>query len=175
MADPDATRRVARRLHFKHGAYYLVRRLTGPDGTRKVRWLHLGRDEAAAIVVMQRLAGDPKAGDLLAYMPSVYARARRNAVKRGIPFALSRPDFDSIVARSGYQCEVSGIPLSLGWREGAQKNRPWAPSLDRINSAKGYTADNCRLVCVAVNLAMSEWGEGVLQRIAKALSNRCVA
>ena len=39
-------------------------------------------------------------------------------------------------------------------------------SLDRIDSSKGYTVENCRLVCTAVNLAMNEWGEDVLERIA---------
>lgn len=46
--------------------------------------------------------------------------------------------------------------------------RPFMPSIDRTNSAKGYTAGNCRLVCVAANFAMNEWGQGVLHKLAVA-------
>ncbi len=50
-----------------------------------------------------------------------------------------------------------------GWRRA-----PWAPSVDRIDSSKGYVPGNVRLVCVAANLAMNEWGEDVLARVARA-------
>jgi hypothetical protein len=45
-------------------------------------------------------------------------------------------------------CEVSGHPLGkLSSRD------PWAPSIDRIDSGKGYTPENCQVVCWIYNRA----------------------
>lgn len=82
---------------------------------------------------------------------------------------LSRDDFEAMWERSGGRCEVSGIEFDCFPVEGKLK-RPWTPSVDRIDNTKGYTPDNCRLICLAVNLAMNEWGEAVLFRIAEALT-----
>ena len=45
---------------------------------------------------------------------------------------------------------------------------PFAPSLDRISSQGGYTADNVRLVCIAVNFGMGQWGEELYLTFARA-------
>lgn len=39
------------------------------------------------------------------------------------------------------------------------------PSIDRIDTTRGYTPDNVRLVCAAVNLALNQFGEGIFFRI----------
>ena len=70
--------------------------------------------------------------------------------------------------RSGGRCELSGIALSFE-KIGTAKAAPFQPSIDRIDSAKGYNAANCRVVALAVNLAMREWGEEVIKRIGKAM------
>lgn len=38
---------------------------------------------------------------------------------------------------------------------------PWAPSIDRIDNAGGYTRDNTNVVSLWWNLAKNEWPEGV--------------
>lgn len=45
---------------------------------------------------------------------------------------------------------------------------PFAPSLDRISSRGGYTAGNVRLVCIAVNFGMGQWGEELYLTFARA-------
>lgn len=45
---------------------------------------------------------------------------------------------------------------------------PFAPSLDRIDSSKGYTLSNTRLVCVASNFCMNQWGDGVIHELVQA-------
>lgn len=37
------------------------------------------------------------------------------------------------------------------------------PSIDRIDSNKGYVRGNIRIVCYIANLAMSQFGEGALE------------
>lgn len=37
--------------------------------------------------------------------------------------------------------------------------RPFAPSIDRIESKKGYTSDNIQIVCQIVNRAKNEYSQ----------------
>lgn len=105
------------------------------------------------------------------WIPLTYSSTKKNAAKRHITFELSMAEYLALIERANGRCMLSGIPFDTR-HVGKGKRRPWAPSLDRIDSCKGYSAQNCRLVCVAANLAMNEWGEGVLRTLAKALTNR---
>jgi hypothetical protein len=58
-------------------------------------------------------------------------------------------------------CELTGTPFDFSGRKG----NPYAPSLDRIDSSKGYTRDNVRLVCFGLNAAMNVWGIGPIERM----------
>jgi hypothetical protein len=98
--------------------------------------------------------------------------ARTRALRRGEQFPLTQRDMEHIIARSRSRCEVTGLPFSWKWHPN-QRRRPFAPSLDRIIPALGYTRANVRLVCVAVNIAINEWGEDTFAAIASAyLSHR---
>jgi hypothetical protein len=95
-----------------------------------------------------------------------YTSAKKQAAKRGIAWDLSVDDLERLFRRSGGACEVSGIAFDWAlWREG--QRRPWAASIDRVQSDGYYTLKNCRLVCCAANLAMNEWGTTVLHRLAR--------
>ena len=47
--------------------------------------------------------------------------------------------------------------------------RPFAPSVDRISSSAGYTVENCRLVCWAVNSFLGVWGTAIAIEIARGI------
>lgn len=49
-------------------------------------------------------------------------------------------------------CQVTGAPFDLETPRG-----PFSPSLDRIDNSKGYTADNCRVVVLCLNLGVSNF------------------
>lgn len=91
--------------------------------------------------------------------------AKARAAKTGKPFGLTRSDLVLLLLRSGGACEVTGIAFNLTSTT-KHKNRPFAPSIDRINSRLPYTMENCRLVCVAANLAINEWGDEIFSRVA---------
>lgn len=102
-----------------------------------------------------------------------------NARKRNIDFDLTPNDMRLLLVRSKGVCEVSGLAFTLaygnqpGVKAGQRvERRPWAPSIDRIDNLKGYYVENCRLVCCVANLAMNEWGEPVLHRLAHAVASR---
>jgi hypothetical protein len=65
-------------------------------------------------------------------------------------------------------CAVSGIEFNLERIPDALVKHPFAPSIDRRRSSGGYTEDNVRLVCVAANFGMGQWGEEVFMAIARA-------
>lgn len=104
----------------------------------------------------------------------LHRTTQRNAQKRQIPFQLSVVELLTLLEQSGGVCAVSGIALCHdAVTDGARyARRPWAPSIDRIDSSLGYTHANCRLVCVAANYAMHHWGEAVLVELAKGVARR---
>ena len=69
-------------------------------------------------------------------------------------------------------CAISGLPFSLTEFADVLVKHPFAPSLDRISSRGGYTADNVRLVCIAVNFGMGQWGEELYLTFARAAVDR---
>lgn len=100
----------------------------------------------------------------------VYASMLKNARSRGRDVEITLGDVEAMWDESGGRCALSGIPFDFERR--GRKRRPFAPSIDRIDSMKAYTRANCRLVCVAVNYAMSDWGEGVLRQVAHGILGR---
>lgn len=105
---------------------------------------------------------------------SIYRQsARLSATRRadsGIPFSLTKDEFNALIDRAGHRCEVTGHPFQhIDLKERPYRYQPWYPSLDRIDPTGIYEACNCRLVCAAANRAMGAWGEHVLARIAQAL------
>lgn len=95
----------------------------------------------------------------------LYRTTKKNAVKRNIEWDLSLDHFLSLIDQSGMKCTVTGIPFETGASDYPGR-RPFFPSLDRKDSASGYSFENCRIVCVAANLAMNQWGEDVLKKLA---------
>jgi hypothetical protein len=64
-------------------------------------------------------------------------------------------------------CEVTGIPFELS--NGDTRVRPFSPSVDRIDSSKGYTKDNCRVVLTIYNTAKNEFSDADVLKMATAL------
>ncbi len=100
------------------------------------------------------------------WIRSALFRARKRARERGFDFDLTEDGLRSVIAASSGRCQVTGIPFVAG-QEKKFHAHPFMPSVDRINSMSGYVMGNVRLVCYCVNVAMSQWGEEVLEKIAK--------
>jgi hypothetical protein len=87
---------------------------------------------------------------------------------RGIECSLSIQQLRDVLLRSRGRCELTGLRFTREWVGGA-RTRPYFHSVDRIDSAKGYTLDNVRVVCFAANIAMNAWGEEVFAELARGL------
>lgn len=96
------------------------------------------------------------------------AEVRRRCVRGGIRFDLL-DHIDEIRERIKIaRCELTGYPLDLLPTKTRWERKPNAPSIDRIKPKLGYVISNIRIVCLAVNCAMSNWGEERFLPIAKA-------
>jgi hypothetical protein len=101
---------------------------------------------------------------------SIYWHARMNAAKRKIEFDLTQSEFERLVKRARGRCMLSGIEFEFKCSSG--KKRPFAPSLDRIDSSKGYAVENCRLICVIANYALNQWGDVPLIRFVEKMHEK---
>lgn len=100
--------------------------------------------------VADRLAGNLKTG-------------RQRAATQDI---LGRADMLRLLMEQDYLCPISGSYFTHDAFDG-EAISPFQPSIDRKDPARGYERDNVRVVCLLVNYAMSNWGEGPLREIAE--------
>jgi len=91
--------------------------------------------------------------------------AKRRAKDENLPYELDREFVESRLANG--VCEVTGLLLERVPPEGCHIH-PYAPSLDKIDPALGYTKENTRMVCFAYNRAKSDWNDEVFRRVAEA-------
>ena len=72
-----------------------------------------------------------------------YIATKEGAKRRGIQFTLTLADMRRLMCRK--RCAYTGLPFV---REGGHRQRP---SLERLDSDKGYTKENTVLVCMFAN------------------------
>jgi len=90
--------------------------------------------------------------------------AKSRAKKKQLPFNLTK--LWLLQKLENGTCELSGIPFDFS-KSSKNNFNPMSPSIDRIDSSKGYTFDNCRVILTALNVALSEYGLGLYLEIAK--------
>lgn len=98
----------------------------------------------------------------------LHDRAKDRASRQGMEIAITKNDLIEMLTVNGGRCAVTGAQLDFSKRKREIGRRPWVPSLDRIDATKGYTLDNCRIVCCAANIAMNTWGEVVFASLLRA-------
>ena len=98
---------------------------------------------------------------------------KRRAKEAAINFDLTKEFIGILYQQQNSKCALTGIDFIF--EKESTFRRPFAPSIDRINSDLGYTRDNVRLVCAVVNLALNEFGDKVFDKMCEAyVSNKQV-
>jgi hypothetical protein len=110
------------------------------------------------------LFGGPEQSKWLRHL---WASTRRRAKTADIEFTLPPGYAEVLYYNQHGHCQVTGIAFNLERYADAFVKRPFAPSIDRISSKGVYSPDNVRLVCVAVNFGMGQWGQEVFLRLAR--------
>ena len=165
---------------MKRGKYWHIR--TTIDGVRyKKSTKRSNRSEAEA--VLKRFIAETRAHAYLGkwedhvvelvenkqswLYQTIWSTKRRNIARKHGTNGVEEETMISILVRSRGLCEVTGLPFEYG---AESQGSPYRYSVDRINSDIGYSRENTRVVCLAVNIAMNKWGEAVLRRIGKAIT-----
>ena len=94
----------------------------------------------------------------------LYSIVKKRASRNSMEIDLTEKDIKDMLIASDYKCSVTGIKFEATKYKG-QRIRPWVPSVDRVNPFRGYTKDNTRIVCAAVNIAMNQFGDEIFNRI----------
>jgi hypothetical protein len=86
----------------------------------------------------------------------LFIHASYGAARRGLDCTTITLELVEEMLRP-MRCSVTGHTLSFNW-SGPGSN-PWRPSIDRIDSTKGYVPGNVRIVSWVYNLAKSKWSD----------------
>jgi hypothetical protein len=90
---------------------------------------------------------------------SLISRTKIRSKLRKLPMELRMDDIRRKLEHQRRRCAVTGLEFRYLQNEASEfSTNPYGLSLDRIDNAKGYTKTNTRLVLVAVNTALNEWG-----------------
>lgn len=91
----------------------------------------------------------------------LWKKAKQRASASGREFELTVDDVEKLLAASK-RCPYTLQPYSLERMAGLKRN-PWAPSLDRRDSSKGYTLDNVEVTSLWWNLAKNQWPPDIME------------
>jgi hypothetical protein len=93
------------------------------------------------------------------------AKAKFRCKTVGLEYSLSK---EWATAMWDGKCSVTGLPFSRG----NGRTHILSPSLDRIDSSKGYTPENCRFVCWGINRFKGEDSDADMILLARAMLER---
>jgi hypothetical protein len=102
------------------------------------------------------------------WLHAIIPRSRKRAVLAGLLHSLPDDFCEVLYRRQNGLCAVTGMEFSLRKFPNVLVKHPFAPSLDRRSSHRGYEPDNVRLVCIAVNFGMGQWGQELYLTFARA-------
>jgi hypothetical protein len=96
----------------------------------------------------------------------VASASHKNTVRWGAePFQTA--DLVALWKEGQGRCMLTGLAFRETSVGAGKARRPFAPSLDRIDSSQSYSRRNCRLVLQAVNFALNAWGDDVFLAMAE--------
>jgi len=95
-------------------------------------------------------------------------RASANAKNKRREYDLPEGYAETLWNNQHGHCAVTNLRFHLERFNDAFVKYPYGPSIDRIDSKLGYAPGNVRLVCVAVNFGLGQWGDEMFLALAKA-------
>jgi hypothetical protein len=96
----------------------------------------------------------------------IFTSAKKRAKEKGLEFNLDFKFLLDLYKSQDGKCKLTDIDFVLE----KSKNRignfiPFSPSIDKINPFGGYTKNNVRFVCTIVNIALSNHGEDIFDKM----------
>lgn len=121
-------------------------RAKNPEKRKAYRraWYRKNKDRAMELNARWE-EGHPEAAKSM----RILARVRARAKNRGLAVTITSKWIRARMQR----CELTGIAFHQGPGRAAT-----SLSVDRTDSSKGYTPENCKVICWALNAAFGDWG-----------------
>lgn len=84
----------------------------------------------------------------------IYSEYQNNSLTRGFSFDLNFIEFNNLIIRDCHYCGEKPVEISKRWKQRMYKTQPILNinGIDRVNSLKGYSIDNCVSCCTKCNL-----------------------
>ena len=86
---------------------------------------------------------------------NLHRSAKRRALSKNLPFSLSIGKI--LLALTLGTCTRTGIKFDMSRPDVFRSRNPFVPSIDRIDSTKGYTDENTQVVVAIYNLGKSQF------------------
>lgn len=95
------------------------------------------------------------------FLANLWQNLVNNAKRRGLVVHIEKSDIQRMYDQQGGLCAVTGLPMQMSGS--LHEKNSYAVSVDRIDSGRGYSYDNIRLVCGRVNLMKMELSDEQMQ------------
>ena len=102
----------------------------------------------------------------------IFSRVRRKAIVEDKEFDLTKDFLFVLLNVQEYKCALTDILFDYSNPTNGNKRNPLGPSLDRIDSKKGYTIGNVQFVCWVVNAVKNEYDIEIFDLISEARVNK---
>ena len=106
---------------------------------------------------------------------SPYRYFMRKARNRKHETDLDLPYLKALWEEQDGICPLTGTKMNLPYNTRAWEKdtgNPWKPSLDRIDSSRGYLKGNVRYIVSIANLCKQSWGDDVVEDFCQRVARR---
>lgn len=105
------------------------------------------------------------------YLSQLLTAIKNRAKKKELDFDIDQPFLLRLLINQDYKCAMSGLSLERPLTRTASLIDKYTISVDRIDSTKGYTKDNVRLVCYIANTAKNRFSDDELYEFCRGFIN----
>ena len=133
------------------------------ERTRSANWRINNPERHLEVINKRRFKIDSR-------IKGICTAAKTRAKITGRNYSIDYKIVIEILNKQGNKCAITGLDFDLSNHEIYHRN-PLGPSIDRIDSNKGYTPDNIQIVCVFYNCMKSEWSNEDLKYFIKIVYN----
>lgn len=108
-----------------------------------------------------------KTKDIDNFIKYIFITAKNNAQKRNIDFYITKDEIKEIYNQQNGKCYYTDFDFDI-------KVNRYRPSLDRIDSNKGYSKENCNLVLSIINNMKNDFSHSEFINLIHSVSNEFI-